>query len=217
MEKSGFSACRRAPAVFLIHYQLAQGNAKAHLKHASVFYMTAYGYQFGAAAFSRAVRKELLAALIKDDGHAAQRLHIVDQGGFAVQTYFGQMRRFDSGTPCFPFNGVEHGGILAAYIGSSSGNHGDAVIKARNSQDIFSQVSRILCILQGCLKNFLYPAVLSAYVDITLFRAEYISRNEHAFYDAQGRFFQQHPVLKGAGLSFVRIAYNILCIPFDPV
>ena len=119
----------------------------------------------------------------------------------------------------FSFDGVEHGGILAAYIGSPPET---TVMRNQspNAQDIFSQVSASSAFCRAVSKFSVSCGTLSAYVDITLFRAEYISRNEHAFYDAQGRFFQQHPVLKGAGLSFVRIAYNILyplrsCISFS--
>jgi len=82
-------------------------------------------------------------------------------------------------------------------------------VKAR-AENVFTQKSVGLCLLDGRVQALQGELVLTADIDIAFISANSITGNEHGFDDAVRVTFQDYAVLEGAGLAFIRVADDIL-------
>ncbi len=89
---------------------------------------------FGPGHFLRSDGREPLRAALDDVRHAADRFHVVDHGGHAVQARVGRKRRLEPRLAAFAFERFEHGSLFAADVGARTAVQDDVhrEIRAQN-------------------------------------------------------------------------------------
>jgi nitroreductase len=136
-------------------------------------------------------------ALFDDLSHPVQRLQVVHQRGSTPQACLGDEGRAQARQATLAFDGLQHGGLFAADVGTSA----TPQIDLRLVRHPGLAAQRLQLTLQQC------PAamVFVAQVDHDARRTHYPGGQQHAFEEAVRVGFEQPAVLEGAGFAFIDV------------
>ena len=141
-------------------------------------------------------------------GDVANGLDIVERSGFAPQAHHRRKGRLGARNGPPAFQGVEHGGLLAANVASGADVQVQLQAEIR-PQDMAPQIAFGIGLGNGDFQPMGRPLIGLAQKDIGDIGVNGIGADEQAFDELVGVALQQEPVLEGARFHLIGIDHQV--------
>ena len=147
---------------------------------------------------------EPFGAAIEDVSYAAKRFNIINDGGFAKETFDGGEGRLDSGPGALAFEAFDESGFFSADVGASAAVEDDIEVDA-GAENVFTEDSGGFAFANGSIECAVAGAVFVAEVEVGFIGADGVAGENDAFDELMGIFFHQVAVIEGSGFAFVGV------------
>src|SRR5271156_2707049 len=191
-----------------IFNQLAQIEAQRKLVNAGLVDGPRNRIQARAAIFRSAQAGIPIAAAANDRRDGAERFHVVNHRGAAVQANDGGEGRFDPRIAALAFERFHQRGLFAALVGARAGVGRKLEIKSA-AENILAQKTLGVGFGDRGFQDINNVAILSADVGVALIRTDGASGDYHPFDQLVWVHFQQRTIFGSAGFALVAIRQNV--------
>src|SRR5579859_2531141 len=164
--------------------------------------------QARAAVSRRAAIGVSFAAFVDDARHGAERFHVVDDGGAAVEPDDGREGRLDARIAALAFKRFHQSGFFATFVGAGAGVNQKIVIET-GIENVFAEVAALIRLADGFFHEVENVAIFAANINEAAIGADGAARNDHAFDQLVRVHFHQRPILARARLGFIRVADDV--------
>src|ERR1700683_5067955 len=164
--------------------------------------------QPGAAIFRRTQTGVPITTLANDGGNGAERFHVVDHRGTAVEADHGREGRPDSRIAALAFQRLHERRFLTALVGARAGVGDKVKIKAA-ALDVFAEVALGVGFGDRRVHDVDNVAIFAAYIDVALVRADRAAGDDHAFDQLVRVHFHQRTILAGSRFAFIGVRQDI--------
>jgi hypothetical protein len=199
----------RGGAAAVVVQQLAQRDAEGLLDQPAVLDVAGQLHRQRAARTAHAEVAVVRGAARKDQRHARERDHVVDERRLPEETGDGRQRRLGAHDAALAFQAFEQRGFFAAHIRARALAHFEPEGLAR-AEDVvaeeaggFRRADRLVHGRDGV-------RVFGADVDVALGRAGGDARDGHALDEHERVALHRHAVGESARVAFVGIADDVL-------
>src|SRR5277367_781037 len=172
-----FAAAHAASDVF---NQLAQIESQRKLIDARLIDVPENRVQARAAIFRSAQAGVPIAAAANDGGHGAERFHIVDHRGAAVQADDGGKGRLDARIAALAFERFHQRGFFAAFVGARAGVGREVEIKSA-AENILAEKAFGVGFGDRGFQDVNNVAIFAADVGVALIGTDGAAGDHHAF------------------------------------
>src|SRR5271170_405479 len=204
----GFQFFASAYAAGYVFNQLAEIESQRKLVDAGLVDVSGNRIQARAAIFGSAEAGVPIAAAANDGRDGAERFHVVDYGGAAIQADHGRERRLDARIAAFPFEGFHERGFFATFVGAGAGVGREVEIKSA-AENIFAEKAFGVGFGDGGFQDVNDVAIFSADVSVALIRSDSAAGDHHTFDQLMRVHFEQRTIFGSARLALVAICENV--------
>ena len=194
-----------------VENDLPEGGAHGNLHQARVHYIAGEGEGLGAGAGVGADGAVPGGPFIEDAGDIGKGLYIVENGGLAPQAVVHGAGRLGAGHTALALDGGGKGTALAADEGT--GTPVDVHMEAEAGvHDIIAQQAQTGGLVNGYLQALHGQGILGPDIDIALGGPGGDTGNHHALDNGVGVTLHDGAVHKGAGVTLIAVADDVLHI-----
>ena len=138
-----------------------------------------------------------------------ESFYVIDDGGLTEKTLYSGERRTGTGFAAVTFNGGEKSGFFAANECACAETESDLEVEAC-AEDVVAENAVFFSLLDCDFETVNGDRVFCANVDVTFVSADCVTCDSHCFENCVGVAFKNGTVHECAGVTFVRITYDVL-------
>ena len=185
-------------------YNFTKGCSHRNFYQADIVDLSGQGKYFRPFAFFRTYTAEPFGSFQQDNGDIGIGLHIIHIGRTAFISAFTGERRLDGCFPAKSFHTVYQGCFFTADESSGSITYLNIKRKVR-AEDIFTQKSVFLGLLDGYLQSFYGKRIFGTDIDKPFACSGAVSVDSHRFNNRMRITFQDRTIHECTGVAFIGI------------
>jgi hypothetical protein len=197
----------RAAAVLI--QQFSQADAESALDETAALDVASELYRYRPARAADAEIAIVRRAALKNDRHARERDHIVDDRRTSEQTFDGGQWRADAHFAAAALQALEHRSLFAADVSARAHPHFQIEAPAAAGH-VATQVPGLVSRSNSVGQRTLCVRILDSQVNVALGRADGERGDRHAFDQRERIAFHQHAVRERSRITLVCIARHVL-------